>query len=144
MKLHKFESSSPEQFLFLTWLRTANILIEGARLKIHSPQPLFFKEILGLCDLLNFSFSIFNTNYSGTYSDGSELSSIQPYYHPKVCIRHQEQTSVYRKLMLNFWAVAAVLIRLTTELLLPLKLCCLLNNLCWVFLKLNNHEQKKF
>ena len=78
------------------------------------------------------------------YSDGSELSSIQPYYHPRVCIRHQEQTSVYRKLMLNFWAVAAVLIRLTTELLLPLKLCCLLNNLCWVFLKLNNHEQKKF
>ena len=29
-----------------------------------------------------------------------------------------EQTSVYRKLMLNFWAVAAVLIRLTTEALL--------------------------
>ena len=29
-------------------------------------------------------------------------------------------------------------------LLLLLKLCCLLNNLCWVFLKLNNHEQKKF
>ena len=32
---------------------------------------------------MNFSFSISIQSIPVTYSDGSELSSIQPYYHPK-------------------------------------------------------------